>query len=69
MVTPIVPILADEQDQKAIRGFLCIDSPKENAFYPEIDINILKGLCDGLYNKIDILNDLIKQQDATKSCK
>lgn len=60
LVTPIVPLLADEQEQTAIRGFLCIDSPRENTFFEEIDPTILRGICDGLYNKIDQLNKLNK---------
>lgn len=60
LVVPVVPLLADEQNQKAIRGFLCLDSFKEDQFNPQIDVEILKGISDGLYNKIDKLNSLIK---------
>ncbi|GAA5033244.1 hypothetical protein GCM10011506_25210 [Marivirga lumbricoides] len=60
LVVPVVPLLADEQNQKAIRGFLCLDSSKEGKFSPQIDVDILKGISDGLYNKIDKLNALIK---------
>jgi hypothetical protein len=63
MVVPIVPILADDQNQKSIRGFLCIDSPREKSFNKQIDVSVLKGVCDGLYNKIDKLNSLIKEQN------
>jgi hypothetical protein len=61
LVVPVVPLLADEQNQKAIRGFLCLDSSKEGKFNPQIDVDILKGISDGLYNKIDKLNSLIKE--------
>lgn len=63
LVVPIVPLLADEQNQKAIRGFLCLDSSSEGKFNPQIDVDILKGISDGLYNKIDKLNTLIKEND------
>lgn len=66
LVTPIVPLLANEQNKKAIRGYLCVDSNREGMFYEQIDVNILKGICDGLYNKIDTLNKLIKEQDGKK---
>lgn len=61
LVVPIIPLLADEQEQKRIRGFLCIDSQREGMFNPQIDVDILKGISDGLYNKIDKLNILIKE--------
>lgn len=63
LVVPVVPLLADEQNQKSIRGFICLDSAKEGIFNPLIDLDILKGISDGLYNKIDRLNELIKQND------
>lgn len=58
IVVPIVPILANEQKKESIRGFLCIDSPKENTFNKQIDIHIdiLKGVCDRIYSKMDKLN-------------
>ncbi|HBU79183.1 MAG TPA: hypothetical protein DEF18_13875 [Muricauda sp.] len=61
LVVPIVPLLADEQNQESMRGFLCIDSPREGMFNPQIDVDILKGISDGLYNKIDKLKAIIKQ--------
>jgi uncharacterized membrane protein len=63
LVVPIVPINADEQSQQMIRGFLCIDAPKSNTFYPQFDVNILKGISDGLYNKIDKLHFLIQESN------
>jgi len=60
LVVPIVPILADQQNKNAIRGFLCIDSPQERLFNKDIDVCILKGISDGLYNQIDKLLQLIK---------
>jgi len=55
LVVPIVPLLADEQNQKAIRGFICLDSPNESCFNTQFDVDILKGISDGLYNTIDKL--------------
>lgn len=62
IVVPILPLSANEQDKDALRGFLCIDSPRNVAFYKQFDVEILKGLADGLYNKIDKLYDLIKDE-------
>lgn len=62
LVVPIIPLQANEQTQDKIRGFLCIDSPKENCFLCETDINILKGVSDGLFNQIDTLYYLITKQ-------
>jgi hypothetical protein len=59
IVVPIVPLVANKQNQKAIRGFLCIDSPENIAFNKDVDVEILKGISDGLYNKIDKLHEII----------
>lgn len=64
LVVPIVPLLADEQSKDKIRGFLCIDSPKEGRFKGGVDINILRGVSDGLFNQIDTLHHLIKIQQS-----
>lgn len=53
LVVPIVPLLADEQNKSTIRGFLCVDSPHEGQFNKIIDVAIMKGVSDGLYNQID----------------
>lgn len=63
IVVPLVPYSANDQHEKALRGFLCIDSPYNRVFYKKLDIEILKGLADGLYNKIDKLYDLIKDEN------
>ena len=63
LVVPIVPLQADEQSQDKIRGFLCIDSPKEGYFKGTTDIHILKGVSDGLYNQIDLLQQLMQGQN------
>ena len=55
LVVPIIPLLANEQKKDKIRGFLCVDSPKEDIFNDKLDTIILKGICDGLYNHIDKL--------------
>ena len=59
LVVPIVPILADEQNIDKLRGFLCVDSPKENMFNKGTDVHILRGISDGLYNQIDKLYQII----------
>lgn len=58
LVVPIIPLQADEQSQDKIRGFLCIDCPKEGYFKNHTDVDILKGVSDGLYNHIDVLYHL-----------
>lgn len=59
LVVPIVPLMADEQSQDMLRGFLCIDSQKENIFNETVDVSILKGISDGLYSQIDKLYNLM----------
>ena len=64
IVVPLLPLSVNEHDDKALRGYLCIDSPRNNAFNKQYDIEILKGLADGLYNKIDKLYDIIKDENG-----
>lgn len=59
LVVPIVPLMADEQSQDMLRGFLCIDRQKENIFNETVDVSILKGISDGLYSQIDKLYNLM----------
>jgi hypothetical protein len=66
LVVPIIPLIADEQEKSAIRGFLCIDSPRIIAFNKDVDVEILKGISDGLYNKIDKLYQLMKNKNGEK---
>ena len=63
LVVPIAPLLADEQCKDKIRGFLCIDSPKEGRFKGDTDTNILRGVSDGLFNQIDTLHYLINNKN------
>lgn len=59
LVVPIVPLLAEDQSKKAVRGFLCIDSPRMKCFNTQYDVEILKGISDGLYNTIDKLESSV----------
>ncbi|MBI2004197.1 hypothetical protein HYS72_01910 [Candidatus Pacearchaeota archaeon] len=52
LVVPIIPLI-DEQKKYALRGFLCIDSPRNVAFYKNTDKEILRGVADGIYKHID----------------
>ena len=61
LVVPIVPLQADEQNKSTIRGFLCVDSPHEGQFNKSFDVAIMKGVADGLYNQIDNIYLLNKQ--------
>lgn len=38
LIVPIVPLIANEQSQDAIRGFLCADSPNEGIFNRFYDV-------------------------------
>ena len=55
LVVPITPLSGDEQSQSSLRGYLCVDSPKNLTFNKEYDVDILRGICDGIYDKIDKL--------------
>ncbi len=64
LVVPIVPLLADEQSKDKIRGFLCIDSSQEGRFNKGVDVDILRGVSDGLFNQIDRLHQLITSKES-----
>lgn len=58
LIVPIVPLIANDQTQEAIRGFLCADSPSEGIFNKYYDVDIMKGVADGIYNQIDLIHQL-----------
>lgn len=58
LIVPIVPLIANDQSQEAIRGFLCADSPNEGVFNKYYDVDIMKGVADGIYNQIDLIHQL-----------
>lgn len=59
-VVPIVPLDANEQVRNSLDGFLCVDSPREGVFFPSVDVHTLRGISDGIYNKIHRLHVLIR---------
>lgn len=66
IVVPLLPLVKEEQTIDGLRGFLCLDSPKINAFNKKVDTVILQGMADGLFNKIDILFKLLKKHEENK---
>ncbi|TGM01032.1 hypothetical protein EHQ86_18575 [Leptospira yasudae] len=52
IVVPIIPF-SSENKKDVLRGFLCVDSPKNIAFNKHIDVQILNGVSDGIYSVID----------------
>jgi hypothetical protein len=58
LIVPIVPLIANDQSQETIRGFLCVDSPNEGVFNKYYDVDIMKGIADGIYNQIDLIHQL-----------
>lgn len=58
LIVPIVPLIANDQSQDAIRGFLCADSSSEGIFNKYYDVDIMKGVADGIYNQIDLIHQL-----------
>lgn len=67
LVVPLLPYITQgSQDGLKIRGFLCVDSPKTNVFNEQADVQILKGIADGLYNKIDKLHTKLNPHDKSK---
>ena len=65
LIVPIVPLIANEQSLDAIRGFLCADSPNEGIFNKYYDVEIMKGVADGIYNQIDFIQQLTVKRIKT----
>ena len=66
IIVPIIPLRIEEQEMEKLRGFLCIDSSKPFSFSPQYDVEILKGISDGMYNKIDLLQAKIADEKKEK---
>lgn len=58
LVLPIVPLDVNKRSKDKVRGFLCIDTGELYTFNKSSDLEILKGLADGLYDKIDQLQKI-----------
>ncbi len=67
LIVPIVPLISNDQNQKALRGFLCADSPNEGDFNKYYDVNIMKGVADGVYNQIDLIHQLVQSKSKESS--
>jgi hypothetical protein len=55
IVVPIIPYSLNDRSKDKLRGFLCIDSQRSYTFNKQSDVEILKGVADGIYNNIDKL--------------
>lgn len=58
LVVPLLPLDSNSHSKEMVRGFLCIDSPSRKVFNEQQDVEILRGIADGLYSKIDKLHKL-----------
>jgi len=60
LVYPIIPMINDDSKNILCKGFLCIDSDKENAFNDYYDVAIIEGVADGIY---DLLSERAKNKN------
>lgn len=58
IVVPITPLTDQKIDENEIVGYLCIDSPKLWAFTSGYDINIMRGVADGLYPTMKAISEI-----------
>ena len=63
IVVPICPGLDKPIKSTLIAGFLCVDSNSYSAF-TKVDLEVLRGVADGLYNTIDSMYDTLTQDMA-----
>ncbi|OUL60050.1 hypothetical protein [Flavobacterium sp. AJR] len=65
LVYPIVPINIDYKEHSCL-GFICIDSPNENAFDAKYEVAIVKGVADGIYDIINARNQFKLSEHGEK---
>lgn len=65
LVYPIVPINMNHKQHSCL-GFICIDSPKENAFNTKYEVAIVKGVADGIYDIINTRNQFKLSEHVEK---
>lgn len=56
LVVPILPLTEDRIGDHKLEGFLCLDTPRKNAF-DKRDIDILRGVADGMYSTMRHLRE------------
>lgn len=59
IVVPIWPGMAREISEETLVGFLCVDSPNMFAFNRHRDVDIMRGVAEGLYNAIIKIKELV----------
>ena len=62
ITVPIVPLDPNLHSQQAIRGYLCVDSPRNWSFSKRYDVDMIRGMADGIYNQIDELYRLTHRE-------
>jgi hypothetical protein len=55
IIVPIIPLTKTGKVKEIIIGFLCVDSKSMWAFSKQHDVEILRGLADGLYPTMKII--------------
>jgi len=60
----VYPIMPEKNDAKDISGFICVDSPKANAFkYQESERTMTAAIADGLFDIIEMYLNYQNQND------
>lgn len=52
IVVPILPLDATNRGYAQLVGFVCIDGPKPFLFKKRYDVDILRGVADGIFNTV-----------------
>ncbi len=52
IVVPICPCISKRGPKADLIGFLCVDSPRMFVFKKDYDVDLLRGIADGVYNVI-----------------
>jgi hypothetical protein len=58
IVAPICPSITRTRSKDNLVGFLCIDSPRLQAFKRKYDVDLLTGISDGLFRIISVVQKL-----------
>lgn len=58
IIVPIALLSNRRINEGKIAGYLCIDSPRMNAFNRKYDTQILRGVADGIYSSVRKINEI-----------
>lgn len=66
IVVPIYPNLGGVEEDKLI-GFLCVDSASKGAFQKDYDVDIMRGVANGIYDIVYKMVNSLNESDSEEN--